>query len=148
MNFYGVGVKWDRTNDKLPDYLTYGFWCMGYWSNERPVYDELIQSIRTGDVVFAKSYVPEQHDKLYIRAIGFVSDKEIPNKLPEEYSGKCGFSVNWTTLFEPHIILEPTPDFMPNGFMKEVGNLRTRTIFRETNDTMLLKIIKLMNGPY
>lgn len=146
MEFYGAGAKWGRIDDKLSDYLKYGFWCMGYWSTEKPEYAELIQSVHSGDVIFVKSYVPERYEKFCIRAIGFVSNQKMPDILPDEYHGRCGFSVKWTTVFEPHIVLEPKPDFMPEGFMKGVGILRTRTIFHETNDAMLLKIIKMMNG--
>lgn len=148
MRFYGIGVKWGRVDDKFPDFQKYGFWCMGYWPNEKPDYYEMIQSIHTGDVVFAKAYSPEHPKKFYIRAIGFVSDRKKPDIIPEEYHNKSGFSVKWTTIFDLPLILEPDTFFMPDGFMKNVGNLRTHTIYQENENDMILKIVRMMCGPY
>ncbi len=147
MKFYGVGVQYGRKDDKLSDFQKFGFWCMGHDTHEK--FEEVISNVNTGDVVFAKSFIPENPRHFYIRAIGFVSDiSKLPDNVPNEYKSKRGFSVVWTTSFEKRLDLEPSDNFMSEGFMKVLGNVRTGTIYHETNKEMILKIVETMNGPY
>jgi len=146
MKFYGVGVQYNRTNDKLDDFIEFNFWCMGYTAHKK--YDAVISQVQVGDVVFAKSFVPENPKHFYIRAIGFVSNtSKLSDNVPDEYKLKHGFSVEWTTVFENRLDLEPNETFMTEGFMKGLGNVRTGTIYHETNNEIILKIIKEMKGP-
>lgn len=146
MKFYGVGVQYGRTDDKLDDFIKFDFWCMGHNTHER--FENIISKVKVGDVVFAKSFVPENPKHFYIRAIGFVRDiNHLPDNVPDEYKLKHGFSVEQTTEFTKRLDLEPSETFMPEGFMKGLGNVRTGTIYNETNNEMILRVVEEMNGP-
>ena len=117
MKLYGVGVKYGRIDDKLDDFIKFGFWCMGHDTHER--FEKIISDVKVGDIVFVKSFVPENPRHFHIRAIGFVSDvKGVPDSVLDDYKSKHGFSVKWTTVFEKRLDLEPSETFMSEGFMK------------------------------
>jgi len=151
MKFYGVGVKLDgfgnNPRDILLDCLEYGFWCMGHDNHEK--YEELISTAKNGDVVVAKAFYFGNPRDFCIRAIGFIMDTSIPENVPEDYKGKQGFTVEWTTVFPENLHLLSSDKFMPDGFMKGMSkdNSRAGTIYQETDGDMILKIVEVMNGP-
>lgn len=151
MNLYGLGVKYGgftaNSRDIFDECIEHNFWCMGY--DEKDKFEKLIAEVKIGDIVFSKAFYYENPRDFSIRSIGFVTDKSIPNTVPEEFKNKHGFAVQWTTIFKQNWHLLSTDDFMPQGFMKGIpkDNSRLGTIYRETNDSIILRIIKEMNGP-
>lgn len=151
MKFYGVGVKFggftENSRDIFDDCSKYGFWCMGF--DEKEKFDKIIDDVSVGDIVFAKAFYYENPRDFTIRGIGIVTDKKLPDNVPIDFQNRHGFKVQWTTFFKPNWHLFSTDDFMPQGFMKGMpkDNSRVGTIYNETDDSMILRIVKVMNGP-
>lgn len=142
MNIYGVGTvlggKTNNEREKLNEYLNYEFWCMGYSDKEKPKYAELIKQIKEGDIIVAKSYSLEPI--YYVKAIGYVTSTEKPDKVPEEFRDKSGISVLWFKKFKPYIPL--------SGEVFKLGASRPNTIYLETEDKNISVIKEIIKYNY
>lgn len=159
MNFYGVGVMLGGFGtdpyDIMPICKEHGFWYMDFNKDKLPdklefieMLEETIENIQVGDIIFAKGFHFSSPRKLYIRAIGRVTSKEMPDDIPSELKNKSGVSVSWEKYYENRICLESSDTFMSEGFVKgcDKEHNRCNTIFEETNEQMKLKIMELLFG--
>lgn len=140
MNFYGVGVKFDGTDDMLPIFLEKNFWVMGHNESDKEKMAKTISEIRIGDILFAKAYANIAQHTFPIRAIGIVTDTNLPVNIPEEYKGKSGVSVIWIKHFERNVHL------LAKEYRR--GAFHTATVFKESNDDMIYAIKQMMKYDY
>lgn len=143
MKFYGVGVKFDGAGDNPKDMLDYfcGNSCwLGHDKGVKPKQDRTINDIPIGSIIVAKSYATISMRYYYIRAIGIVIGKELPDNVINDYPNKMGVKVVWIKRFNKHIPL-PAKDY-------QRGTYHTKTIFPENNESMILKVEEIMKFDY
>ncbi|MGN0612465.1 MAG: hypothetical protein ACI4JB_01055 [Porcipelethomonas sp.] len=140
MNFYGVGVRFGKSNSGsiLDKCLSENCWYMGFTRGENARYDKLIENVTSGDIVFVKSYPQGIGAEFKIEAVGIVTEKKLPEKIRQDY--EMGFSVIWFKVFE-----------FPISFTsKEVklGGRKPDTIYHEKDEDMIEKIKEIMKYNY
>lgn len=159
MKFYGVGVMLGGFGtdpyDIMPICKEHSCWYTDFNKDKLPdkhefieMLEETIENIQVGDIIFAKGFHFSSPRKLYIRAIGRVIAKEMPDDIPNELKSKSGVSVSWEKYYERRICLKSSETFMSEGFVKgcDKEHNRCNTIFEETNEQMKLKIMELFIG--
>lgn len=79
--FYGIGAAFSSgTEDHASTFISKGFACIGWNSEDAPAFHEMLRQINIGDIIFLKSFSPKAG--LYIKAIGLVTSSKIlqPNE--------------------------------------------------------------------
>ena len=138
MNFYGVGVKLggysDFPKDILQECLHNNIWYMGFHEGCKTEYEQLIQTMQPGDVLYAKSLHQSWKEEMRLKAIGIVTADPLPNN----YQHFCGVSVIWITIFEPNVNLK----YLNLNFIEKIN--RRNTVFLETDKRIIEEIKRLM----
>lgn len=140
MDLYGVGVKFGGTDDKWDLFNKYNCWFMGHVQGENKQLDNALQSVEKGDLLYVKAYGTTSQSDFYIRALGIVTDTELPSEIPNDYKDKKGFSVIWFKYFDEPISLTARE--------YNRGGHHTYTIFHEKNEKMIKKIIEMSKFNY
>lgn len=140
MKFYGVGVKLGATTENpiniLDECIERDIWYMGFKEGEKENYEDIISHIKVGDIIFAKSLHQATKEQMKIKAVGFVTDKMIP----DEFRVNQCIAVYWFKRFEPYVNLK----YMGINFITGIN--RRNTIFEETDDRIIKQIIRLSKG--
>lgn len=145
MNFYGVGVQFGGAGKEPIDMFDYfrenTCWFMGFDTGVKPDLDRIINDIPIGSIIVAKSYATYKMQNYYIRGLGIVTGKELPDKVKRTYPNKNGVTVIWFKYFPKEISL------LSKDYKR--GTFHTSTIFCENNkETMIPKIKEIMNFDY
>ena len=70
MAIFGVGAHYDE--DVTDQFVNEGLICVGWSEDEAPPAHGILRHLRTGDIVFIKSFAP--HVGLTIKAVGLVTE--------------------------------------------------------------------------
>ncbi len=110
---YGIGVNWEGV-DKLNDFYTNNRACVGYWEEDSSSYYQILRTINTGDIIYAKT---SDWDKktLTIHAIGIVQCDDVIPQLDDMVKYNC-LKVKWKKLDKPKTFArKDTSDSRPKG---------------------------------
>lgn len=129
MAVWGIGAYYKGANpsDKTAEFLNDGCAYIGWDETEASALYRMFDSIKIGDIVYIKSFVPKTKH-LHIKAIGIVTstEKKTSNSLG------TGIPVQWKQNFTP-IIISVTPQIFRN-------NVFNNTLFEEFNGEIIRKI--------
>ncbi len=130
MAIYGIGAKYERSIDKMHDFLTNDCACIGWKESEAPAIYKILKSMKIGDIIYIKS-MDISKKKLNVKAIGLVFDDEI-----SKYSFGNGVKVKWVKVSNqtPLLKFDLTSEMYKN-------NVFNNTLYEEFNPTVQLKIL-------
>jgi len=72
--YFVVGATWDKTEDKLPEFIDGGYWQMGWEDSKKPDMAAIRDSIRPGDRIAVKRILGPGNANILIRALGIVRE--------------------------------------------------------------------------
>ena len=139
MNFYGLGVKYGKVDDKSSDFFKYNFWTTGWKADDKKEYQKLILDAAVGDIVFVKSFTQYYPEKMHIKAFGIIKSKVLPENIPEEYKGSMGFEIVWLKVLDEDYIYETGNSLMPNH------TDRLNSIYIETDEKLKEELWNLLD---
>ena len=130
MAVWGIGAYYKSANppDKTTEFLNSGYAYIGWDETEASVLYRMFDSIKIGDIMYIKSFVPKTK-QLHIKAIGIVINTE---KKTSDLLG-TGISVQWKQNFLPFTV-SVTPQIYRN-------NVFNNTLFEEFNKEIICKIV-------
>lgn len=136
MAIYGIGAKYERSIDKMNDFIVNNCACIGWEESAAPATHKILKSIKRGDIVYIKS-MDISNKKLNVRAIGVVFDDEV-----KQYSLGSGIQVKWikSSHQTPLLKLDLTSEMYKN-------NVFNNTLYEEFNPIVQLKILHELFGP-
>ena len=124
MAIFGIGALYDQ-EDVMGRFLSDGVACVGWPENEAPPAHSILRSLRTGDIIFIKSYSPGAG--LFVKVVGLVTDglvRPVPNL-------GVGVPVRWVWNGEERI-----------GRLDDKWPVRTVTIYEEHHPEVQARIIR------
>lgn len=125
MAIFGVGAYYDR--DVTEDFLKQGCACVGWDEKEAPPAHSILRHLRTGDIIFIKSYTP--NDGLTIKAVGIVKEGKVYDN---NNLGSC-IPVHWVWKGNEKV-----------GLLKDKWPVRTVTIYEEYHSEVQNRVINLL----
>lgn len=130
MAVWGIGAYYSNSEpaDKTEAFIDNKCACIGWNKNDAPSLHFMFDSIKSGDIVYIKSFTPKTKE-LHIKAIGIVNDttKNHYNNLG------TGVRVIWKENFQPFSITVDDKMYKNNVF--------NNTLFEEFNTSIIEKII-------
>lgn len=127
MAIFGVGAHYE--DDVSAQFLSEGVACVGWSENHAPPAHSILRQLRTGDLVFIKSFTPQAG--LTIKAVGIVTEGKV-RKVPELGSG---VPVRW--VWQGELVIGKLVDKWP---------VRSVTIYEEHHPDVQARIIDLLLG--
>jgi hypothetical protein len=125
MAIFGIGAHYGV--DVSGDFLEQGCACVGWKEEEAPPAHGILGHLRTGDVIFIKSFAP--HVGLTIKAVGIVLEGKV-----QEYPGlRMGVPVRWLWIGEDRI-----------GKLDDKWPVRSVTIFEEHHPKVQARVLELL----
>jgi hypothetical protein len=125
MAIFGIGAHYET--DMSEDFIKQGLACIGWKEKDAPPAHAIFRQLRTGDLIFIKSFVPQVG--LSIKAVGIVMEAKIQS---DNNLGTC-VPVRWVWTGEERI--EKLDDKWP---------VRSVTIYEEHHPTVQSKVINLL----
>ena len=130
MAVWGIGAYYRNSSpaDKTAEFLNDGCAYIGWDETEASALYRMFDSIKLGDIIYIKSFVPRSK-QLHIKAIGIVTstEKKTSNSLG------MGIPVQWKQNFTS-ITVPVTPQIHRN-------NVFNNTLFEEFNKEIICRII-------
>ena len=130
MSVWGIGAYYSGAikKDKTADFINSNCAFIGWSKTEAPPLHRMLDSIKIGDIIYIKSFVP-RNKRLTIKAIGIVTNtKKIHNN-----SLGTGIEVKWKSGLVPFNI-----GVSPAMFTNNVYN---NSLYEEFNEEILHQII-------
>ena len=126
MAIFGIGAHYD--SDVSEDFLKRGCACVGWQEDEAPPAHGILRHLRTGDIIFIKSFAPQVG--LTIKAVGLVLEGKVRD-YPDLGSG---VPVRWVwTGGEERI-----------GKLDDKWPVRSVTIHEEHHPRVQAKVLELL----
>jgi len=125
MAIFGIGAHYDR--DVTQEFLSRGFACVGWSANDAPPAHAILRQLRTGDIIFIKSWNPQAG--LTIKAVGVVTE----GKVRTVRSLGSGVPARWVWSGEVRI-----------GKLDDKWPVRTVTLYEEQHPQVQSRIIGLL----
>lgn len=127
MAIFGIGAYYDH--DVSNDFLEQSCACVGWPEQEAPPAHAILRHLRTGDIIFIKSFTP--NDGLTIKAVGIVSEGRVRSfgNLGE------GVPVRWVWNGEERI-----------GRLDDKWPVRSVTIYEEYHPVVQSRVMDLLLG--
>ncbi|MEM4379881.1 MAG: hypothetical protein QXL01_04255 [Thermoplasmatales archaeon] len=132
MAIFGLGIKYHDEGietDMTEVFLSHGVAAVGWTANDNPSLHRLMRCIKTGDLIFLKTYIrTSSPPALRIRAVGVVIDDnahDIPNI-------GTGVNVRWVWTGDERL---PAPD---------PYNVRSVALYEELNPDVQQRILELL----
>lgn len=125
MAIFGIGAHYDK--DVTQDFLSRGFACVGWNEKDAPPAHAILRQLRTGDIIFIKSWTPQAG--LTIKAVGIVMAGRVRNVR----SLGSGVPVQWVWSGEVRI-----------GKLNDKWPIRTVTLYEEQHPQVQSRIISLL----
>lgn len=127
MAIFGIGAHYE--SDVSPDFLAKRCACVGWGENEAPPAHGILRHVRTGDIIFIKSFAPCVG--FTVKAVGIVTEGKV-----HEYPGLgTGVPVRWVWTGEERV-----------GKLDDKWPVRSVTIYEEHHLEVQSKIIELLLG--
>jgi hypothetical protein len=127
MAIFGIGATYDK--DVSTDFIEQELACVGWDENDAPPAHSILRQLRTGDIIFIKSFAPQVG--LTIKAVGLVMEGKVRNNAD---LGSC-VSVKWIWKGEERI-----------GKLNDKWPVRSVTIYEEHHPAVQKKVIELLLG--
>lgn len=124
MAVFGIGAHYDK--DVTQDFLSGGFACVGWKEKDAPPAHAILRQLRTGDIIFIKSWNPQ--GGLTIKAVGIVSEGRV-----SDWSLGSGVPVRWVWSGEVRI-----------GKLDDKWPVRTVTLYEEQHPQVQSRVISLL----
>jgi hypothetical protein len=131
MSVFGVGALYGGEVDMLPEFIRQSVACVGWSAQEAPAAHKQMQSVKTGDIIFVKSF--NQSHGLYVKAVGICVDNEF-RKITTALG--FGVGVRWVWVGEKSIKVGKLND--------KFDFLRCGTIYEEYNEELIRILVNLM----
>lgn len=130
MAVWGIGAYYKNANpsDKTAEFVNDGRAYIGWDETEASALYRMFDSIKAGDLIYIKSFVPRTK-QLHIKAIGIVTSTE----KEKSRSLGTGISVRWKEGFVPNII-SVTPEIFRN-------NVFNNTLYEEFNEKIVQRLV-------
>ena len=125
MAIFGIGAHYDR--DVTQEFLSRGVACVGWNENDAPPAHAILRQLRTGDIIFIKSWTPQAG--LTVKAVGIVMEGRVRNVR----SLGSGIPVRWVWSGEERI-----------GKLDDKWPIRTVTLYEEQHPQVQSRIISLL----
>lgn len=112
MAVWGIGAYYKDTNprNKENDFIRNGYAYIGWGKNEAPSVHKMFDSVKVGDIIYIKSFVPRTKS-LKIKAIGIVTDNE-----KQVSTLGTGIQVKWKSSFNPITVVLAPEEYKNNVF--------------------------------
>lgn len=134
MAVYGIGAMYGGTDDQTENFITMGVACVGWARDEAPAVHAQMSSIKSGDVLFIKSFAPSAG--LHIKAVGIVTDADF-RKITDKLG--YGVSVRWTRV---------PPDQVAVGALEDRSDyMRRGSLYEEFNPRIVSKVLDVLVPP-
>jgi hypothetical protein len=127
MAIFGIGARYEE--DVTEQFVSAGVACVGWSETDAPPAHAILRQLRTGDLIFIKSFTPQAG--LTIKAVGIVTDgkvREVPNL-------GAGVPVRWVWRGEERI-----------GKLEDKWPVRSVTIYEEHHPEVQARVIDLLLG--
>jgi hypothetical protein len=128
MAIFGIGAHYD-VGDVTEQFVSGSLACVGWSEQDAPPAHAILRQLRTGDIIFIKSFTPQ--GGLSIKAIGIVMEGQVRDI---ESLGSC-VPVRWVWTGHEHI-----------GKLEDKWPVRSVTIYEEHHPTVQAKVIDLLLG--
>ncbi len=125
MAIFGIGAYYDY--DVTDDFLKHGYACVGWKVKEAPPAHSILRHLRTGDIIFIKTYTPK--DGLTIKAVGIVKEGKVSDI---NSFGSC-VPVQWVWQGDEKV-----------GLLNDKWPVRTVAIFEEHHPEVQNRVISLL----
>ena len=125
MAIFGVGARYEE--DVTQQFLSEGVACVGWQEDHAPPAHAILRQLRTGDIVFIKSFTPQAG--LYIKAVGIVTEGKV-RKVPKL---GAGVPVRWVWDGEVKV-----------GKLDDKWPVRSVTIYEEHHPEVQARVIDLL----
>jgi hypothetical protein len=129
MAIFGIGAYYDNI-DVSADFINNECACVGWGEDAAPPAHAILRHLRTGDIIFIKSYNPNVG--LTIKAVGLVSDGKTSTF--GDHLG-TGVPVRWVWHGEERI-----------GIIDDKWPVRTVTIYEEYHPEVQARVMDLLLG--
>ena len=126
MAIFGIGAHYD-VGDVTEQFISGGLACVGWSEQDAPPVHAILRQVRTGDIIFIKSFRPQAG--LSIKAIGIVMQGKVGDV---KSLGSC-VPVRWVWTGNEHI-----------GKLNDKWPVRSVTIYEEHNPTVQAKVLDLL----
>ncbi len=135
MAIFGIGAFWDGKRDVSGEFLSRGVACVGWDDQDNPTAHAILRHLRTGDIIFIKSFSPAPGAGLTIKAVGVITE----GKVREVPDLGYGVAVRWVW---PGAVREERR----LGKIADKNPVRTVTLYEEHNPGVQGTIIDLLLG--
>ncbi len=125
MAIFGIGAHYD--SDVSSQFLEHMCACVGWAEKDAPPAHGILRHIRTGDIIFIKSFAP--HVGLTVKAVGVVTEGKVR---PYPNLG-AGVPVRWVWSGEERL-----------GKLEDKWPVRSVTIYEEFHPDVQTRIIQLL----
>lgn len=126
MAIFGIGSHYEEV-DVMNLFISGSVACVGWSEKEAPPANAILRHLRTGDIIFIKSFTPQ--GGLTIKAVGVITDGKVRN-VPRLGQG---VSVNWVW-----------QGFHRIGKLRDKWPVRSVTIYEEYHPMVQNKVIELL----
>lgn len=125
MAIFGIGAHYE--SDVSEEFLARGCACVGWREEHAPPVHGILRHIRTGDILFIKSFAPQVG--LTIKAVGVVTEGKVRD-YPQLGSG---VPVRWMWAGEERV-----------GKLDDKWPVRSVTIYEEYHPEVQSKVLELL----
>ena len=125
MAIFGIGAIYEK--DVSNEFLKENIACVGWKENNAPPAHSILRHLKTGDIIFIKSFAP--HVGLTIKAVGIVMEDKVQK---HNNLGSC-VRVRWVWKGEERI-----------GKINDKWPVRSVTIYEEHNPKVQRKVLELL----
>jgi len=130
MAIYGIGAYVDGHRDISQECINEGVAGVGWGDREAPEIHRFLRSLKVGDVVYIKAFVPRSPE-VQVKAIGLVESDEVLSA--DQMNGllQIGRRIRWVVT-APFAIPKP----------HERNNVRANTLYEEFHPTVQQEIMR------
>lgn len=125
MPIFGIGAHYE--SDVSQDFIEHGCACVGWSEEDAPPAHGILRHIRTGDIVFIKSFAPQVG--LTIKAVGVVTEGKVRD-YPDLGSG---VPVRWVWNGEERV-----------GKIDDKWPVRSVTIYEEYHPDVQARVLRFL----
>ena len=135
MSVYGVGAYYDE--DVTRDFIDAKCFCIGYEKSDATTLYEMLRRAKLGDIVYIKATTPKAKNTLYIKAIGFITGRNIKSyKFGNGNDMGYGREVEWIKDFSDCVRETPLND------KDRVNNVYSNTMYEEYSKGIIQQLIE------
>jgi hypothetical protein len=131
MAVLGIGATYEGIHDQTSNFINMGVACVGWSPTDAPALHAQMAAIKTGDVIFIKSFAPSAG--LHVKAVGVVTDASF-RKITDALG--WGVSVRWVSMPEGRIAIGAVEDHS--------DYVRRGTLYEEFNPSVIKQVLDVL----